>query len=108
MVADRFLEIVRKGRTMRMSKVVLRGLLTASFLNSFTGGAATADTPREIAKQVSPSVVLLVMEDANGQPLTMGSGFVVREGVVATSMHVIEGAASGYAKLVDEKAVAFR
>jgi len=33
-----------------------------------------ADTPREIAKQVSPSVVLLVMEDSNGQQLSMGSG----------------------------------
>lgn len=62
-----------------------------------------ADTPREIAKRVSPSVVLLVMEDASGQPLGMGSGFVVRDGIVATNMHVIEGAARGYAKLVDDK-----
>ena len=35
---------------------------------------ASAETPREIAKQVSPSVVLLVMEDSNGQQLSMGSG----------------------------------
>jgi len=65
--------------------------------------AALADTPRDIAKHVSPSVVLLVMEDGNGQPLAMGSGFVVREGVVATNLHVIEGAGRGYAKLADQK-----
>jgi S1-C subfamily serine protease len=47
--------------------------------------AVFGQSPREIAKQVSPAVVLLVMEDANGQPLSMGSGFVVREGVVATN-----------------------
>jgi hypothetical protein len=65
--------------------------------------AATADDPRDIAKRVSPSVVLLVVEDSGGQPLAMGSGFVVRKGVVATNMHVIEGAARAYAKLVDDK-----
>lgn len=57
--------------------------------------------PRQIAAKVSPSVVLLVMQDVNGQPLAMGSGFVVRDGVIATNLHVIKGAASGYAKLAD-------
>jgi len=62
-----------------------------------------ADSPREIAARVSPSVVLLVMEDSNGQPLAMGSGFVIRDGVVATNLHVVEGASRGYAKLADSK-----
>jgi TPR repeat protein len=57
----------------------------------------------EIAKRVSPSVVLLVMEDANGRPLSMGSGFVVRDGIIATNLHVIEGASRGYVKFVDDK-----
>ncbi|MCX5772038.1 MAG: trypsin-like peptidase domain-containing protein [Candidatus Hydrogenedentes bacterium] len=56
---------------------------------------------REIAKRVSPSVVLLVMEDSNGQPLAMGSGFVIKDGIVATNLHVVEGASRGYAKLAD-------
>lgn len=77
--------------------------LVALLLGLLTPAIALADTPREIAKRVSPSVVLLVMEDASGQPLGMGSGFVVRDGIVATNMHVIEGAARGYAKLVDDK-----
>lgn len=77
--------------------------LVALLLSFLTPVMALADTPRDIAKRVSPSVVLLVMEDTNGQPLGMGSGFVVCDGIVATNMHVIEGAARGYAKLVDDK-----
>ena len=44
------------------------------------------------------------MEDTNGQPLSLGSGFFVRDGEIASNLHVVEGAASGYAKLVGQKA----
>lgn len=47
-----------------------------------------------------PSLLLLVMEDGQGQPLSFGSGFVVRPGVVATNMLVVSGASRGWAKLV--------
>ena len=50
------------------------------------------------------ATVLLVMEDANGQPLSLGSGFFVRDGEIASNLHVVEGAASGYAKIIDKKA----
>ena len=43
------------------------------------------------------------MEDANGQPLSLGSGFFVRDGQIATNLHVVEGAARGYAKLVSKE-----
>jgi S1-C subfamily serine protease len=43
------------------------------------------------------------MEDAKGQTVSLGSGFFVRSGIIATNLHVIEGAASGYAKIVGEK-----
>lgn len=66
-------------------------------------GTSVAQSAREVAAKVSPSVVLLVMEDSNGQPLAMGSGFVIKEGIVATNLHVIEGASRGYAKLADRK-----
>lgn len=59
-------------------------------------------TPSDIARRTFPSVVLLVMQDANGQPLSLGSGFFARSGVVATNLHVIEGASNGYAKLVGQ------
>lgn len=62
-----------------------------------------AKTAREIAQNSFPSVVMLMMEDANGQPLSLGSGFFLREGIVATNLHVIEGAVRGYAKIVGQK-----
>ncbi len=42
------------------------------------------------------------MEDAQGQPLSLGSGFLVRPGVIATNMHVVSGASRGWAKLVGQ------
>lgn len=65
--------------------------------------AANAQSPQQIAKKALVSTVLLVMEDANGQPLSLGSGFFVRNGQVATNLHVVKGASRGYAKLVDQK-----
>jgi len=62
-----------------------------------------AKTAREIAQNSFPSVVMLLMEDSNGQPLSLGSGFFVKEGIVATNVHVIEGAAKGYVKIVGQK-----
>jgi len=64
---------------------------------------ATAQTPQQIAQKAFRSTVLLVMEDANGQPLSLGSGFFVGDGQIATNLHVVEGAARGYAKLVGQE-----
>jgi len=69
----------------------------------FEGNPAIAQTAQEIAKKAFASTVLLVMEDANGQPLSLGSGFFVRDGEIASNLHVVEGAARGYAKLVGQK-----
>ena len=63
-------------------------------------GGAHAQTAQEIAKTVFGSTVLLVMEDANGQPLSLGSGFFVRNGEIASNLHVVEEASRGYAKLL--------
>ena len=65
--------------------------------------AANAQSPQQIAKKALASTGLLVMEDTNGQPLSLGSGFFVRNNQVATNLHVIKGASRGYAKLVDQK-----
>lgn len=59
---------------------------------------AHGQTPREIAKITLPSVVLVVGEDDEGKAISSGSGFFVREGIIATNNHVIEGASSLYAK----------
>lgn len=47
---------------------------------------------REIAKRTLPSVVTIITEDENGKALTLGSGFQVRPGIIATNYHVIEDA----------------
>ena len=64
---------------------------------------ATAQTPQQIAQKAFQSTVLLVMEDTNGQPLSLGSGFFVGDSQIATNLHVVEGAARGYAKLVGQE-----
>lgn len=70
-------------------------------LTKFT--TVNAETPQQIAKNAFKSTVLLVMEDANGQPLSLGSGFFVKECIIASNLHVVEGASRGYAKIVGQK-----
>ena len=65
--------------------------------------AANAQTPQQIAKKAFGATVLLVMEDANRQAISIGSGFYVNHGEIATNFHVIEGATGGYAKRIGEK-----
>src|SRR5437870_5366630 len=69
-------------------------------LGLLTLGPAHPQTARLIAQNTFPSVVLIVTEDTYGQPRSMASGFFIRDGIVATNLHVIEGAAGGYVKLV--------
>ena len=69
----------------------------------FAASSASAQSAQEIAKKAFGATVLLVMDDANGQPLSLGSGFFVRNGEIASNLHVVEGSARGYAKLVGEK-----
>jgi hypothetical protein len=64
---------------------------------------ADAQTAQQIAKKAFSSTVLLVMEDAHGQPVSLGSGFFVRDGEIASNLHVIEGATRGYTKVVGQK-----
>ena len=64
---------------------------------------STAQTPQQIAQKAFRSTVLLVMEDTNGQPLSLGSGFFIGDDQIATNLHVVEGAVRGYAKLVSQE-----
>ena len=59
-------------------------------------------TAAQIARDAFPSVVLLMLEDAKGQPFKLGSGFFVAKDTIATNFHVIDGAAAGYAKIVGQ------
>ena len=60
----------------------------------------TAQTTQQIARKAFQSTVLLLMEDANRQPISLGSGFFVAPDQIATNLHVVEGARSGFAKLI--------
>lgn len=86
------------GRT-TSHPVRLLGLLGTVLFSAFVV-PAPALTPQEVAKSAFRSVVLLILEDQNGQPSSLGSGFFVGENLVVTNLHVIEGASGGYAKLV--------
>jgi S1-C subfamily serine protease len=65
-------------------------------------GLCQPKSARQIAQEAFPSVALLVMQDSNGQPTSLGSGFVIRDNLVVTNRHVIGGASSGYGRLVGE------
>lgn len=60
-------------------------------------------TASQVAKETFPSVVLLLMEDENRQPLSLGSGFFISQNIIATNFHVIENASTGYIKLIGDE-----
>jgi len=88
---------------MRLKKLISEAILKGLFINLIFVSIAWGLTAQQIAQKVFPSVAMLVMEDANGQPVSLGSGFFVRGNIVATNLHVIEGAAGGFAKIVGKK-----
>ncbi|MDB4797131.1 S1C family serine protease [bacterium] len=80
----------------------MKHALLAAMLVAVVSATQAELTPSQIAKKAFPSTVLIVTQDESGQPLSIGSGFFVEKGVIATNFHVIEGAASAYARLVTE------
>ena len=84
------------GRTKQQSTPLTTGR-TTQFAPPTLGSA-------EIFRRARPSVVLLSMQDARGQPISLGSGFFVDKNVVATNFHVIDGAAAGYANVTGQTA----
>ncbi len=72
----------------------------AAFLLCCTINTAPAQNVPQIAEKTLAATVYLEMKDSTGKTLAFGSGFFVRENLIATNYHVIAGAASGTAKLV--------
>ncbi len=54
----------------------------------------------KIAKKAFDSTVLLIMQDKNSKPLSIGSGFFIRNNQIATNYHVIKGANKGIVKIL--------
>ena len=80
-----------------ISRVAVLSILAAPL-------TSPAQSPQEVAKRAFDSVVLIATNDARGQPVSLGSGFIVKEGIIATNLHVLEGATTGYAKPVGRDA----
>ena len=78
--------------------------LTLAFLAEMAiCSSVQSQTVQQIARSAFPSVVLLELQDANGQPVSLGSDFFVGDGLIATNMHVIAGASGGYAKVIGQE-----
>lgn len=65
--------------------------------------ASNCQVTRDLARTAMPSVCMLVMQDNNGQAISLGSGFIVKNGVIATNLHVIAGATRGHVKFIGQK-----
>ena len=57
-------------------------------------------TARQIADKILPSVVLIITQDENGNPISQGSGFVIGSGLVVSNLHVFERATNAIVKNV--------
>jgi cytochrome c-type biogenesis protein CcmH/NrfG len=77
----------------------LRRVCLVLAISLYLVSVALAQSARDIAEYASPSVVLIVAENPKGKPLSLGTGFFVREDVIATNYHVIRGASRLYAKI---------
>lgn len=84
------------GILVRPKTLAAVGLLLLFALN------ANAQAPPELVKRNFPSVVAVVMQDENRQPLALGSGFPIASGIVVTNYHVIRGATYGLVKAVGQ------
>ena len=79
------------------------GFMALMFLVLCEVAVARVLTPQEVGKKALEATVILVMEGANGQALSVGSGFFVQPNQIATNFHVVEGAARGTARVVGQK-----
>lgn len=82
--------------------VLIAALMLVTTAQICNAAGNDANSPRRIAAKSFPSVALLIMMDKRGKPVSIGSGFVVAPGVLATNYHVIQGAAKGKLKFVGE------
>ncbi|MFL6212933.1 MAG: S1C family serine protease [Blastocatellia bacterium] len=55
---------------------------------------------REIIQKVSQSLVSILTQDKEGQPLAQASGFFFKEGLIVTNLHVFKRASQAYVKLL--------
>ena len=81
------------------AKNLIASVLLTLFLLCLLPPLLPALTPEEIAQTALASTVLIVIRDNLGRS-SLGSGFVIGDGQIATNAHVVEGASSGTVRLV--------
>ena len=84
----------------RLSAKQLVTILTTLLLCTLHVTTSAQTTTEQLAEKALAATVYLEMQDSNGEILGIGSGFFVRQDLIVTNYHVIEGAARGTAKLV--------
>jgi len=82
---------------MSLSFKTLTIVLLVSIFNT---GNLYAKSVSIISQDAFKSVVMIVMRGNDGKAISLGSGFIIEPGVVATNGHVIENGEGGYVKLV--------
>ena len=81
-----------------------RAVVTTVALLTILSMAAAQDA-RNVAQQVIPSTVTVILYDSSGRVIGTGSGFFVRENIIATNFHVIDGADDADIKLENSDTV---
>ncbi|MYA72014.1 tetratricopeptide repeat protein [Candidatus Poribacteria bacterium] len=83
----------------RLSAKQLVTILTTLLLFAIHA-TTSAQTTEQLAEKALAATVYLEMMDSAGNIISIGSRFFVRQDLIVTNYHVIEGAARGTAKLV--------
>jgi S1-C subfamily serine protease len=68
----------------------------------FVAAAVGLAAPQDVARSIFQSTVMITTQDQKGRPLAIGSGFVLKPGFIVSNFHVVEGAGSGFVKLVGD------
>lgn len=63
---------------------------------------APALATRELVAQVGKSLVVVLTQDHEGNPIAEGSGFFFKPGFIATNLHVLKRASQGYVKSLSD------
>jgi len=84
------------------SLILICALVTFSgtFCQAAPKGEKTLSS-REIVQKVSKSLVLVVAQGKNGEVIAQGSGFIYKENVIATTLHIFKRASQGYIKVLE-------
>ncbi len=82
------------------AQVPTRSVPTTAQPTNTRRAVAHSQTSEHIAKTALASTVLIVMQNADGEKISTGSGFIIGKETIVTNLHVVEGVVRGYVKLV--------